>query len=408
MFFDFVTHYGGSNQSTVLLIRELQRLTSVIVVDAYGACEEYLDQLRSQGTRVEIVDPDAGRVTIGGGGRVARGWALVASVPGMLRLIRRLGERIQRIGPAAIWVNSQKALFCLARATGLRIPTAIYVRGELDRVRWYVRRDWQRLAAVMANSARGVARLQKQTGFPPVHVIPNGIDVDDVIRRSREDPGPLPGANGGLRLAMAASLIPLKNHAMAIRAVAEYVHSGGDARLWICGDVPKGAAPGFAEGLRRLPAALRIADRVHFLGWRDNVPAVLARSDAVLLTSNTEGMPRSLMEAMALGKPVIATRVGGVPELVRDGVDGVLVEAGDVNGVSEAIARLSDSAQRVEMGRLAQERITEEFTVQRQAEEFSRLLDGLPKWWLPSTETVTLSTQQAVSMPGATKKDGFS
>lgn len=373
-FFDFVTHYGGSNQSTALLIRELQRLTPVIVVDAYGACEEYLEQLRAQGTPVEIVDPDAGRVTIGGGGRVSRGWALVTSAPGMLRLIRKLGERLRRIAPAAIWVNSQKALFCLARASGLRIPTALYVRGELDRVCWYARRDWRRLAAVVANSARGVARLQNEPGFPPAHVIPNGIDVDDVIRRSREAPGHLPGTDGALRLAMAASLIPLKNHAMAIRAVAEFMQSGGDAHLWICGDVPRGAAGGFAEGLRRLPAELGIADRVHFLGWHKNVPAVLARSDAVLLTSNTEGMPRSLMEAMALGKPVIATDVGGVPELVRDGVDGFVVPRGDSSALAARLHRLCDSGVRSRLGSAARMHMRTEFSLSGQAQRFHRTL----------------------------------
>jgi glycosyltransferase involved in cell wall biosynthesis len=67
---------------------------------------------------------------------------------------------------------------------------------------------------------------------------------------------------------------------------------------------------------------LNVSDKVHFFGWRDDVPAVMARSDIVALVSYSEGLPMVLLEAMCLKKPAVATRVGGIPEVVCDGVDG--------------------------------------------------------------------------------------
>src|SRR6185295_14013841 len=87
-----------------------------------------------------------------------------------------------------------------------------------------------------------------------------------------------------------------------------------------------------------------LSGRVHFLGKRDDVPSVLAASDVFVLASDWEGNPLAVMEAMAAGLPVIATEVGGIPELVRSGEHGLLVPAGDCRGFAAAMQTLFDDA----------------------------------------------------------------
>ena len=96
----------------------------------------------------------------------------------------------------------------------------------------------------------------------------------------------------------------------------------------------------------------------------------MQRSDLLILTSTTEGLPRSILEAMATGLPVIATKVGGVPEIIRDGVDGILVDSGDSDAVAEALERLLNPSVRSAMGQTARKHVSENFTIQKQAEDF--------------------------------------
>ena len=94
-----------------------------------------------------------------------------------------------------------------------------------------------------------------------------------------------------------------------------------------------------------------VSDKVRFLGWRDDIPDIMQILDIFVLPSLNEGMGRVLVEAMASGKPIVASKVGGIPDLVKDGHNGFLVGPGDVNGLSLAIKKLiKDEQLRLEMG----------------------------------------------------------
>lgn len=103
---------------------------------------------------------------------------------------------------------------------------------------------------------------------------------------------------------------------------------------------------GEVERARQVAASLGLADHVRFLGWISGAQklAALESSDVYVLPSHNEGLPVSILEAMSHGLPIIATRVGGIPELVRDGTDGCLVEAGDVQSLAAALVKLAQSA----------------------------------------------------------------
>ena len=159
--------------------------------------------------------------------------------------------------------------------------------------------------------------------------IGNGIDV------GRFRPAPRPRAAGEpITITCVARFEPVKNHALLFEALRLLQARGETFRVWLVG-----------EGLLRtryeaLCARLGIADRVTFFGYRDDVHELLARSDIAVLTSIKEGIPRAVLEAMAAGVPVVATRVPGTSEAVWHGETGLLVPLDDAQALAGALAHL--------------------------------------------------------------------
>jgi len=184
-----------------------------------------------------------------------------------------------------------------------------------------------------------------------VVTVHNGIDVE-------ANPGN-PGAHSHAATFIAVGrLAAIKDHATMVGGFRRAVEAGAPARLAIVGDGPEREA---IEGYVR---AHGLGDRVTLMGFRSDVGDLLAASDAFLLTSRYEGISVALLEAMRAGLPVIATRVGGVPETVRDGETGLLVEPGDEAGIAAAIVALAGSeARRRELGRKGREFLLEEFSL---------------------------------------------
>ena len=189
-------------------------------------------------------------------------------------------------------------------------------------------------------SEEGAAAFRSRLGLPPSDVI----------------------------LATVASLTVKKGHEFLIRAVAILRNRGVSCSLVLAGEGPE------RSRLESLAAALQLPTRVHFLGAIDRPADVLAVADLFVLPSLVEGLPLALLEAMMAAKPVIATSVGGVPEVVVSERNGLLVPAGSAEALACAIERLAASPDmRDALGRSA--RITAEtaFTEQRYVDALSEL-----------------------------------
>ena len=378
VFFDCIICYGGSNQSTVLIIKEMQKHCDVMVLDAYGTCKEYHEALRHNGIKTVVIQPSANRTYIGrdirsGRRRIGR---LIASIPEMICFIRRLKHTIKETAPKAIWVNSYKAFFFLSLAIDKSIPIAYYARGENTYPKWYNKYGWKRISLITGISESCLAKLRGSAYEARImEVVPNGIDIDETIALASAKAPDLP-SDGGLRLLYPAILSEIKNQASAIRGLAEYVNNGGNASLWLCGDIAAGNTDAYLRKVQTIADELDVSNRVHFLGWRDNVPSVMAECDIVLLTSVTEGFGRVLLEAMCLKKPIIASRVGGIPEVVRDGIDGILFDVKDSKGFACAVEKLADPEVRRRMGQAGFERVKSCFDIKVTA---ARFLDTISK-----------------------------
>jgi glycosyltransferase involved in cell wall biosynthesis len=159
--------------------------------------------------------------------------------------------------------------------------------------------------------------------------IGNGIKLERFPGSRREAEAGEP-----LTITCIARLEPVKNHRMLFESARRLKERGHRFRILAVGD---GALRSEYEALC---TRLNIRDSVQFLGYREDIPELLAETDISVLTSVKEGIPRALLESMAMGIPVVATRVNGNREVVQDGETGLMVELDDDQGLTEALERL--------------------------------------------------------------------
>jgi glycosyltransferase involved in cell wall biosynthesis len=154
--------------------------------------------------------------------------------------------------------------------------------------------------------------------------------------------------------------------------------AGHDPALWMSGRLGVGHDDRLLRQLEALAAELGIQDNVFHLGWTDNMAAVVEACDVAILPSHSEGLPRSILEAMVLRRPVVATPVGGVPDLVKDGQTGLLMPVGDDRALADGIQRLvSDAEFRARIVAAAHDFVTAAFDPDAYVERIEGLLEAL-------------------------------
>jgi glycosyltransferase involved in cell wall biosynthesis len=229
-------------------------------------------------------------------------------------------------------------------------------------------------STVVANSHYTARSLQAAAPGARVAVVHNAVDLTrfDPTRIDRAAARAALGAvqEATLLLGVVAQLSPWKGQDTAIEALARLRADGIDAHLLLIGSAKFVARStrhdneAFTRRLQAMAAAAGVADRVSFLGEREDVPELISALDVLLLPSWEEPFGRALIEAMALEVPVIATSVGGPREILDDGREGLLREPRDAPAWAQAIARLADDAQRrAQMGRAGRERVEQSFTL---------------------------------------------
>lgn len=249
-----------------------------------------------------------------------------------------------------------------ALAAPARVPVVASRRG---RNVGFEERTWMRVVegighrgvdVMICNSTYLAERTRRLDLWPPpITVIHNAVDLQT------HELAPMPPRHPPT-VAVVANFHPYKRHEDFLRAFALAVQKLPDARALLVGD-------GRERGrLERLVGELGLGANVSFVGQVGDPRPHVASAHLVALTSDHEGFPNALLEAMAQGRPVVATRVGGIAELVRDGVDGFLVPRGPDLVAERMVALLSDENLRARMGREARRR-AERFTWDRVVRE---------------------------------------
>jgi sugar transferase (PEP-CTERM/EpsH1 system associated) len=200
-----------------------------------------------------------------------------------------------------------------------------------------------------------------------VVTIHNGVDTDKFIGDGRDAARRMLGLDAATFVfGTVGRLDPVKDHGSLLQAFAAITQVDQRARLVIVGDGPMRAQ------IESKVAALAIGDRVCLLGERSDVHLLLKAFDVFALTSIAEGISNTILEAMASGLAIIATRVGGNPELIQDGISGQLVEARDINEMTIAFGNyLSDLSLCARHGLAARTRVMEKFSLKRMSADYA-------------------------------------
>ena len=349
---------GGTEKQVTLLAEGLRRRG----IDARGlvmcALGEHAAHLRAAGVPV-----------------VELGFQRGASTPGMLwrnlRAFGRLVRYLRRERPAVLHAFLFHSYVTAAPAARLgRVPVLVAGRrsmGDFKGGRWSVlalERWVTRMTDLLIANARAVAAdARDEEGVPAekVTVIYNALPdeaFEPAVPSIVETPSPV--------VLCVANLKPYKGHSYLLDAAGMLRGRGHDITLLCAGDGPE------RVDLER--RADRLGVDARFLGARTDIHRLLARADAFVLPSLTEGLSNAVMEAMAAARPLVATSVGGTPELVQDGIHGLLVPPEDPAALAAGIlAVLRDPDRAARLARAAHARIESTFRLDQLVSRIDRL-----------------------------------
>jgi glycosyltransferase involved in cell wall biosynthesis len=276
------------------------------------------------------------------------------------------------VGRTVAWLAGARAIVYTPQVIDIR-------RGRWHRLYRLVERALARVTDAVVSVNEADRRRLMKWGLPPhkVVTIPNGIDLarfevaTDVqgIRRAL-------GLEAGRPLVMQVGRLSAQKDPLAfVEGAAQVVQACPEAKFVLVGDGP----------LRREVAA-RVEELgregwVHLAGWQPEAFRLMAAADVVTLTSRWEGMPYALLEAMAWSRPVVATAVNGCPEVVADGVTGLLVPPGEPAAWARAVVRLlKDPARAAAMGRQGRGRVEEQFTLEGMVSRVGVVYERVAGW----------------------------
>jgi glycosyltransferase involved in cell wall biosynthesis len=375
---------GGAGWSLYYLLKHLDRasIEPIIAVPGRGIFDRRFDDLRLRvivpprlhDRTVQLRFRTNNRLTAA----VSVAWNLwdsVVLIPNLARLLRREGVEL-------VYCNNMMVKPIGALAAQLAgVPCVLHVRNLHEQPATLLFYGLiARLPAVkrlIANSAASAVPYRRHVPRK-IDVVHNGVDLAEfnaaaVPRgRFRRELGI---AKDTVLVGFTGNLIPRKGLDPLIRAAARLLPVRPCLEFVAVGRVPVGNPVNHRAEYEALAHELGIADRFHFCGFRDDVRSAVADFDVLVLPSFQEPFGRSIIEAMALGTAVVATRVGGLPEVLRHEREGLLVEAGDVEGLAGAIGRLvDDPGYREELSRRALDRVLECFDVSVLARQMQKLL----------------------------------
>jgi glycosyltransferase involved in cell wall biosynthesis len=377
LFVDHTATWGGGEVALFNLVRALDptRYQPIVVLFSDGALG---DKLRGAGIETHVLAMSGGvihaRKEALGGGTLLRVKDVASTLAFAVRLRRFM--RQQRV--ALVHTNSLKSDLIggvAARAAGL--PLVWHVRDRIadDYLPAKVARVFRWMCRVIPTRVIAISEAVKQTlgTNPRVRVVHDGTPLPpECATQPRASDRDTPV------VVLVGRMTPWKGQDVFLRAAAIVRRQFPNARFQVIGAALFGERD-YEQQLHEIVRAEGLDDAVEFTGFRADVPDLMAQLD-VLVHASTTGEPfgQVVIEGMAAGKPVVATRGGAIPEIVVDGQTGLIVPMGDPESMANAIASLlADPARAAQMGAAGRERVAGRFTIAHTAAGVQRVYDEL-------------------------------
>ena len=347
---------------------------TTLVAGTVGRGEESMAFIAdAKGVRIEVID------------ELARSISPLRDA----RAVWKLAQLIRRERPTILHTHTAKA-GAVGRVAALlagraRPPIVVHtfhghvLRGYFNRVATFGFRTLERLLAYATTRLIAVSP-EVRDDLVRLHVAPAskfavirlGIELDQRVggdAAGRTETRRVLGLPGDpFVVGWVGRMTAVKRTDLVVEVLRELVGRGVDARLLLVGDGPD------RDHLERYAHELGVIKRCLFLGYQEEVGRFYDAIDALLLPSVNEGTPVSVIEALAAERPAVATRVGGTPDVIRDGVDGFLVDSADPGELAERLAELArDPGRRAEMGAAGRSRVLERYAVDRLVDDVDAL-----------------------------------
>jgi len=374
----FLDHTGalGGAELYLLDVARPYRATSRVLLFETGPFKE---RLEDAGIPVEVCPAPAAVLDV----QKASGWrSALRAVPGLVRLTGQVARRARDYD--LVFANSQKAMLVAGLAGMVARRPVVWSLHDMLTAEHFSALN-RRVAVTGANglvdrvlvNSRATQSAFQQSGgqVDQTTVVYNGIDAAPFEAVAPADLEALHeelDCSGAPLLGVFGRLAPWKGQHVVLEALPDLP----DAHALLVGDTLFRGDEPYEETLRRTARRLNVADRVHFLGFRDDIPRLMTFVDLVLHTSVApEPFGRVIVEGMLAGTPVIATRAGGPVEIVQEPETGVLVPPGDPQALATAVEDLLSAPERARsMGRAAQAYARRRFSLDQMRRNVERVI----------------------------------
>ena len=369
VFLEAVQNYGGARRSTLELAHRISDSYDVTIVDMFGSCVPFLQAIEEKHLDLRIIDKKNAPVLVGGGvssNTIKKVFNYLKYIPIQIKLRKKLRDTIDDIKPNIIITNNLKTLSLITKRDFFKI--VYFARGwgqrfEISDFRASIIKKKSDFFFTVSHATRHTLISRSIATLTNCHVVANGISSNLKFIENKKRNG----------LITCGGFLPSKGHHLAIEILKSLHDKKHQIKLTIIGTVYHGEkSQQYYEEVLQLVKKYNLTDYVSFLIDIKNVPDIMQTSDFFLHLSETEGMPRVVMEAMANGAIVLANAVGGVTDLVIPEYNGFLIHHNDIEHYTAKIEYLikTENTKRLEYRTNAYSSILQGNSIANQVQAF--------------------------------------